>query len=127
MDFPVVSNHQQIYPEDGVCPICGQSKVHEPHSFAVLLGGACLMNRAEDIGGPADEMDGLLELVWHGAHDDGVGEHAGSDGVVQIARNVRGGQFQILFCSTGCLRKFLSRCVDQLERAIGDAPASLPS
>ena len=35
--------------------------------------------------------------------------------MVHVADNCRGGQFDVYFCSTDCLRAFLNSCVDALE------------
>jgi hypothetical protein len=83
-----------------------------------LGGGALLMDRKDDSGGPDDKMDGFLHLSWHGAHDGGLGEDKGIGARIEIARDVRGGQFDLYFCSTKCLRSYLNFCVDELERKL---------
>ena len=76
------------------------------------------MNRRKREGDGSNSLDGYLDLSWHGAHDSGQGVHREVDGFVPVARDVRGGQFDLYFCSTGCLRKFLNHCVDLLDRDI---------
>jgi hypothetical protein len=77
--------------------------VFEPHSFAVLSGGA------------EDGVAGYLDLTWHGAHDEGQGRGRDLYVSVDVVRASRDGAFELYFCSTRCLRRFLAACVDRLE------------
>jgi hypothetical protein len=101
-----------------LCPWCKKNKVFEPHSFAVLSGGAMLMDKTRENGGPDDRLDAFLSLSWHGAHDNGKGNYRDINEMTEIARDVRGGQFDIYFCSTKCLRAYLNYCIDKLEKKI---------
>ncbi len=76
------------------------------------------MDRGDDSGGPDDKMDGFLHLSWHGAHDGGLGKDKGIGASIEIARAVRGGQFDLYFCSTKCMRSDLNFCVDELEKKL---------
>ena len=118
MKLPTLKNKTNSYPEKALCPWCRKNKVFEPHSFAMLGGGALFLNRNRDSGGPDDRMDGYLSLTWHGAHEEGEGKDRDIYSVVQIAKDVRGGQYDVYFCSTKCLRSYLNFCVDQLETQI---------
>jgi hypothetical protein len=106
------------YPSKPKCPWCKKHKVHEPHSFAVLAGGALLMDRKNDSGGPDEKMDGYLSMSWHGAHDRGEGKFRDIYKMIYIAKGIRGGQYGLYFCSTACMRAFLNYCVDELEHKI---------
>ena len=86
--------------------------------MAILIGGALLMDRTNDSGRMSDDLDGFLTLTWHGAHDTGVGKDRGIYASVDLAENTRGGQFEVYFCSTNCLRSYLNFCVDELEKKI---------
>jgi hypothetical protein len=77
-----------------------------------------LMDRKRENGGPDDRMDGFLALDWYGAHDGGQGRDRDIFERIEIGKDVRGGQFDILFCSTKCLRAYLNFCVDELEKKI---------
>lgn len=66
-------------------------------------------------GGVDPRLDGFLSMVWHGAHEGGHGEWRNLSSMVRVADNCRGGQFEMYFCSTDCLRGFLNDCVDRLE------------
>lgn len=116
--FPIVEKRLAEWPTKARCPWCKGKKVLEPHSMAILAGGAFLMDRRKRNGGPSPRMDGFLELIWHGAHDGGLGSDRGIDAYLRIASEVRGGQYTLYFCSTKCLRAFLNHCVDELEGRI---------
>jgi hypothetical protein len=49
------------------------------------------MNRKDDSGGPDENMDGFLHIAWHGAHDGGEGKDREIGAMVEIARDVGGG------------------------------------
>jgi hypothetical protein len=117
MKFPILKNARTKYPAKNQCAWCKRSKVFEPHSFAALSGGALLVNRKTGDGGPDDRLDGFLDFTWHGAHtnEGGVGKAPDIHEASAVAKNVRGGQFELLFCSTKCLRAFLNYAVDNLE------------
>jgi len=63
-------------------------------------------------------MDGFASITWHGAHDAGTGEDREIFTTVDFARDCRGGQFEIYFCSTACLRAFFNSWVEALELKI---------
>ncbi len=86
--------------------------------MAIISGGALLMNRKDDSGGPSGNLESYLNLSWHGAHDGGEGEDREIGLIMDIAQDVKGGQFDLYFCSTSCLREFLNSCVDELEKRI---------
>ena len=106
------------YPKKPICPICRKKKVWEPHSFAVLWGGAMEKKGRDHYSTEieAKNIVGVLELSWHGAHDDGEGEFREIDSGVEIVDNAPNGNFNLYFCSTSCLREFLNKAVDELER-----------
>lgn len=122
MKFPLIENAGAFYPKEAICPWCKKSKVFEPHSFAVIGGGALLQGRGGSAG-PSEKMEGFLHLSWHGAHTEegGYGKDPDSGGMVEIVKDVKGGQFDIYFCSTECLRGFLNHCVDNLEEQINSS------
>ena len=117
MKFPILQGEKAKYPDTNKCAWCKGHKAVEPHSMAILAGGAILMNRKTGDGGPNDRLDGFLGLTWHGAHssDGGIGVHPNIYATLEIAKDIKGGQFDIAFCSTRCLRAFLNYAVDKLE------------
>ncbi len=76
------------------------------------------MNRSRRDGGPSDKLDGYLHLTWHGAHDGGDGDDRDIYAKVPIADGVVGGQYELCFCSTDCLRAFLNAAIYELEQRI---------
>ena len=76
------------------------------------------MDRKNGCGGSDEKMDGFLYFAWHD-HDKTDDNHR----MLKIADDVKGGQFDLYFCSTKCLREFLNHCVDELEKSIVPLPA----
>ncbi len=97
MKLPSVKGRPSCFPQKARCPWCKKNKVLEPHSFAALTSGAMLMDRKGENGGPDDRMDGFLALEWHGAHDGGQGKDRDIYEMIEIAKNVRSGQYDIFF------------------------------
>ena len=97
LKLPVVKGKPDHWPNRPLCPICGKNKVFEPHSMALVSAGALLMDRAKDSGGPADDLDGFLELHWHGARDTGQGKDRDIYCVVDVVRDAFGGQADVFF------------------------------
>jgi hypothetical protein len=119
--FPHMNKTDPYFPKDKICPWCLSQKVHEPNSMAILNGGALLMSEDRESGGMDPRLDGFLSLIWHGAHGVGEGAHRGVFKMLRMADNCRGGQFEIYFCSTQCLRAYLNYSVDELEKMIGES------
>jgi hypothetical protein len=73
-------------------------------------------------------MDGFLSFSWHGAHDGGEGKYREIDATMQAAHDVRGGQFDLYFCLTKCLRSYLNYCIYDLEKKMkaGKAQSNKP-
>jgi hypothetical protein len=114
MELPIVKGLEQKYLDKRMCPVCKNKGVHEPNSFAFLSAGALSEK------GGSKNLLGFFDIGWHGAHLDmgGVGVYPDKGGHVKIAEDAVGGQFELYFCSTECLRKFLNHCVDELEEKI---------
>jgi len=120
--FPVAKERKAFFPKEALCPMCKTEKVLELHSMAIVNLGAMLMtNRETGSGSMSDDLDGFLRLIWHGAHDGGTGRDPGVEASVAIVEDTRGGQADLYFCSTGCVRQFFNACVDELERRIEKA------
>lgn len=115
--FPLVFRDHTTFPDHDACPGCGKPGVFEPNSFAFISGGASA-SPAQTEGSPPLRRHAFLSLVWHGAHDVGIGEDRGIYASVDIAEEVEGGSFELHFCSTRCMREFLNSCVDALEESI---------
>ena len=86
----------------------------------INLGAMLMTDRKKGAGSMSEDLDGFMRLIWHGAHDGAVGRDANLDAHVDIVEDVRGGQADLYFCSTTCLRSFLNACVDDLERKVAE-------
>lgn len=40
IELPVIKEKQVVFPREPLCPWCGEQKVYEPHSIAIINGGA---------------------------------------------------------------------------------------
>ncbi len=116
--YPVIKGKTDHYPQKPLCPWCKKHKVLEPHSMAILSGGALTKKGRDHYSGPSNNLNAYLSLTWHGAHDKGEGNDREIGYVLNIAEDVKGGLFDLMFCSTKCLRSFLNACVDELEKQI---------
>ena len=94
------------------CVTCG---VRKPAAapFAFLHAGAMWMEPGGEWGGPHDRMEAFLWLGWH---DDDKSQET-KTAAVCVFDDVTGGQRELRFCSTACLRSFFSHLVDELERS----------
>lgn len=110
--FPVLSDTDRpVYPADGLCPVCGAKFTR---GFAYLNGGALLMSADGRDSTDSARCRGFLEIGFHGRDPD-MRDSAG----VTIVSELRGGQFDLSWCSVGCLRVWLLGLLDQVESARG--------
>lgn len=116
--LPILEEKAWYHPRQALCPWCRERKVLEPHSMAILSGGALARRDEDTYAGPTEGLRGYLSFDWHGAHDSGEGDYPGGGVSVQVAREVDGGVFYVMFCSVACLRAFLNDCMDKLEKKI---------
>jgi len=121
--LPVVKGKQSDYPNNFICPCCKENKVGEPHSMAILSGGALSQQdkrwyERRWYAGATKGLLGFLHFTWHGAHDGGEGEYRETGVGINIAHNVEGGTFNLHFCSFPCMREFINSCLDKFERSI---------
>ncbi len=128
MRYPLIQGKgDNGWPKNFRCPVCKARKVWEPHTFVSINAGALLMDRRQRVGAPSKDMDGYLDIGWHGAHDDGEGDFRETGGRLQIGDSVHGGQLCITVCSTKCLRKLFNTWVDDLEKKMKKAvPLTVP-
>jgi hypothetical protein len=73
-------------------------------------------------------LEGFLHYWWHGPHaltqkstPEVPNINGNPSARLNLARAVLGGQFEILLCSTNCLRELLLESVGQLEQMIDEA------
>jgi len=116
MKLPKLKRKLAHWPTKPLCPVCKKKKVFEPHSFVLLSSFSLLSNRRKKRTFSVDHLDTSVELMYHGAHDTGVGTRRNIMAQSKIASDVYGGQVELYFCSTKCIRKFFNAWVDDLEK-----------
>jgi hypothetical protein len=85
-------------------------------AFACLSGGALLKpRRTSKSACPDKRMIGFAALTWHGIEDQAKPDVYTRMSVIDDAED---GQFELVFCSTGCLRDFFNGCVTELEALV---------
>ena len=84
------------------------------------MNGGALKKLDDRNSAPSPDLEAFLTLGYHGAHG---GSKSEPSATVSIAEDVPIGQFEYYFCSTECLRQFLNKCVDELERRVADHDA----
>ncbi|MFH1024958.1 MAG: hypothetical protein V1809_16380 [Planctomycetota bacterium] len=119
MKYPILKGRQNTLPSKAKCPVCRKHKVLEPHTMVILSGDA--MKRIDKdaySGGNHADLVGTLNLAWHGAHDSGEGTDRETGFLIPIVEHVKGGMFDLNFCSPKCLRIFLNTIVDDFEKQL---------
>ena len=118
MKTKTIKGKQTYWPTKPLCPVCREHKVFEPHSFVVLSSWTLVANRRKKIAVQRDCLETTLELMYHGAHDSGIGTRRNIMAGSTIAESIRGGQVEFYFCSPRCVKRFLFNWVDELETKI---------
>ena len=108
--FPLISGDDDCFVS--VCPSCGRNTAEVDGLFS-LQGGAHLMSEDRRSGGPSDRLAGYLMSFMQKTIDDRFVNEQN-----MIVDNIRGGQFNIFWCSLDCMRRSLNDIVDQLERQL---------
>ena len=106
LQFPVLSGRDYPFvPKErfGGCPICGK-KIE--NGAAYVHGGAVY----EDT---TFETEAFFKVGYHSKATDVSG-----CGQVDVVKHLYGGQFDLNFCSTSCVRAFFSKIVDEVERQV---------
>ena len=117
--LPLLKGEDTVLLHDGgKCFVCRENLVGEPNSFALINGGGLL--RKESGNWISEKISGFLTFTWHGAHSDmnGVGVDSDISASYDLVNDTNHGQFDMMFCSTPCMRSFLNTCVDELEALI---------
>ena len=116
IDFPVALDEDSVFPKninESICPVCKKNQLGSGKETAYIHGGALLLEEQSqgiEIANLNDNLEAFLFLDWDGE------DKKSAD--IELALNVKKGQFSINFCSTKCLRKFLNISVDKLEENI---------
>lgn len=86
----------------GLCPVCNSTFAN---GSAYITGGATVDLLAH----PQLTLTAFFSVGFHGKNPE-----MADSGDVEIVHDLNGGQFDIRFCSIGCLRNFLAEVVDRL-------------
>lgn len=110
MKYPIISKKtKSFFPTSDICPICQTNRTQLNSEFFVLNGGALKkINKKTSLS--TKKMEGFLSLQYHSGEN---GQNCGFN--IDIVDQSKGGQFDIYFCSTNCLRLFLNELVDCIE------------
>ena len=114
IQYPVVSGEKVVHPLGDICPVCGVNQFGgEGRPMAVINAGA-LVEISPNEYASSEDATAFFTLAWHACGIPSSGRSAS----IEVAEWVQGGQFDLYFCSTKCLRAFFNRCVDALEAKI---------
>ncbi|RLI38152.1 hypothetical protein DRO66_02385, partial [Candidatus Bathyarchaeota archaeon] len=98
------SRSKGTFPVDTVaikgCALCGADVQGD---FTYMSVGALPTESCE----LSNHMDGFMSVGWHPPHEEGA------SGEVALIKETKGGQADLYFCSTNCMRHFLNKAVDK--------------
>ncbi len=108
-NFPLLRDRDIPYLpiRDGGCLVCCKT----------LAGGAAYLS-AGSVSEILDKPENTGEstsLAFFQIHYHSNASDVSGSAVVDVVDNLHGGQFDLTFCSTQCLRKFFQILVDELE------------
>ncbi|MGL4464138.1 MAG: hypothetical protein ACRC1K_18470 [Planctomycetia bacterium] len=119
---PVLSaSDRPSYPADGRCPVCGGEF---SRGVAYLSAGAVHLTADGQDSVPSDRLRAFLHVGFHGRDSD-MRDSANES----VVADLRGGQFDLQWCSVACMREWLFRLLREIETAAGgqvDPTPSLP-
>ena len=111
MEYPIISKKtKSFFPTSVVCPICATNRTKLNSEFYVLNGGA-LEKINKNTSMSSGKMEGFLSVQYHSGDDS---ENCGFN--FDIVDKSEGGQFDIYFCSTNCMRQFFNELIDKIEK-----------
>jgi len=108
--FPLLAGTDRcVYPADGHCPVCGGPFTA---GFAYLSAGALLLTADGQDSLHLDRLQAFMNVGFHGRDPD---MRDSSD--VTVVADLRGGQFDLQWCSVECMRQWLLGLLQQVEAA----------
>lgn len=122
MEFPIYSRDRT--PEESAvhCLVCGRKIAWNEWPERITLGsGAILNDSGAETGGPSDQMEGFITLFYHASS-----QHHDSSASLIVATDVVGGQVDLDFCSTECLRAFFDSITEEMQRRVIAAKQGTP-
>ena len=106
--FQVLSSTSEpVHPSNERCPVCGSAF---QSGFAYLSAGALLLSEDGQDSLHPDRLQGFLHVGFHGTDPD---MRDSSD--VEVVDSLRGGQFDLNWCSVSCMRAWLLKLLAEVE------------
>lgn len=105
--YPLAFNRTGTYPSDSRCPTCNATFAN---GVAYLSAGAVLLSKNEQNSLHSDRLRAHLLVGFHGK-DPSMRDSGG----VTIVDDLRGGQFDLNWCSIACMRQWLIKLLDEVE------------
>ena len=113
---PLLSGSDRPFtPADGRCPVCGRAF---DRGVAYISAGALLLSQDGSDSLDTERLRAFLSVGYHGKAPD-MRDSADLPVVVDL----RGGQFEIQWCSVACMRASVLGPLAELERTIDTPPA----
>ena len=110
--FPVLSaSDRPFYPADGRCPMC---RAEFSHGVAYLWAGALHLTADGKDSLHSHRLRAFLNVGFHGLDPD---MRDSSD--VSVVADLSGGQFDLSWCSVGCMREWLLALLCEVELLAG--------
>jgi hypothetical protein len=105
--FQLSSTADPIHPSNGRCPVC---RNEFRSGFAYLSAGALLLSEDGQDSLHPDRLQGFLHVGFHGTDPE---MRDSSD--VAVVESLQGGQFDLQWCSVGCMRAWLLKLLAEVE------------
>jgi hypothetical protein len=110
LTFPLIKGLETpVIPSQASCPLCG-TRFNAETGLVYLSAGAILRDRERNASIETDLLCGFLELGVHGPS-----AQPKQSCHLQVADEVRGGQFDINVCSLDCLETLFKTIVDRMR------------
>jgi hypothetical protein len=114
MSSPVLSaSDRPFYPSDSRCPVC---RGEFSRGVAYLSAGALLLSADGEDSIESDRLQAFLNVGFHGSKSD-----MRDSADVSVVAELHGGQFDLQWCSVGCMREWLLGVLREVEAASGQA------
>ena len=124
MKFPLLPSPETLQvPESACCLVCGNEVGEGPGYVRLTVGAILFKDKSCLYGGPSEKMQTVFALVHQerngmetpsGQSPPRLGERLRFD----VAVPTKGGQVDLIFCSSKCLRELFGSIVDAFEKKI---------
>lgn len=109
MKYPLITKKDKpFYPQDNLCPICKHDRTLNSEFYVINAGALKKGNDHTYV--PDEDSKGFLSMAYHPDH------HSKKQGKsIEIVSGAKGGQFDLYFCSTTCMRTFFDNLISEFE------------